>query len=49
MVGYDVIIICEVVTRDRLHETEHGREEPNPSPSLDMTGKTETPTAYVQH
>ena len=37
--GYDVIISCEVVTKDRLHEIEQGREEPNPSPSLDITGK----------
>ena len=47
--GHDVIITCEVVTRDRLHEIEQGKEEPNPSPSLDVTGKnSETPTASVQ-
>ena len=42
--GYDVIITCKVVTWDRLHEIEQGREEPNPSPSLDVRGKFfETP------
>ena len=47
--GYDVIITCEVVTKDRLHEIEQGRDEPNPSPSLDITGKKfETHTASVQ-
>ena len=46
--GYDVIITCKVVTRDRLHKIEQGREEPNPSCSLDVTGKNfETPTASV--
>ena len=49
MFGNDVIITCEVVTRDRLHEIEQGREEPNPSPSLDVTRKNfEPPTASVQ-
>ena len=49
--GYDVIITCEVVTRnklhtcivvtrDKLHELEQEREEPNPSPSLNVTEKT---------
>ena len=48
--GYDVIVTCEVVTRDRLHEMEQCREEPNPSPCLDVTGNNfETPTASVQH
>ena len=37
--GYDVIITCEVVTKDRLHEIEQGTEVPNASPSLDVTGK----------
>ena len=37
--GYDVVITCEVVTMDKLNEIEQGREEPNPSPSLDITGK----------
>ena len=37
--GYDVIITCEVVTRDKLHELEQEREEPNLFPSLDVTGK----------
>ena len=47
--GYDVIINCEVVTRDKLHEIECG-EGPNQSPSLDITGKNfETPTSSVQH
>ena len=47
--GYDKISTCEVVTRDRLHEIEQGRGEPNPSPSLDVTGKIfATPTASVQ-
>ena len=47
--GYNVIITCKVVTKDRLHEIEQGKEEPNPSPSLDVTGKNfETHTASVQ-
>ena len=38
-----------MVTKDRLHDIEQVRKEPNPSPSLDVTGKTfETPTASVQ-
>ena len=42
--GYDVIVNCEVVTRDRLHEIEECREEPNSSPSLDITEENvETP------
>ena len=45
----DVIITCEVVTRDKVHDIEQEREEPNPSPSSDVTGKNfETPTASVQ-
>ena len=40
--GYDVILTCEVVPRDRLHKTEQCREEPDPSPSLDVI-------ASVQH
>ena len=48
--GYDVMVNCEVVTRDRLHEIEQGREEPNPSPSLDIRGKNfEAPTSSIQH
>ena len=47
---YDVIVTCEVVTRYRLHEIEQCREEPDLSPSLNITGKNfETPTASVQH
>ena len=47
--GYDVVITYKVVTKDKLNEIEQGREEPNPSPSLDATGKTfETPTASTQ-
>ena len=47
--GYDVVITCEVVTNDKLNEIEQSREEPNPSSSLDVTGKHfETPTASVQ-
>ena len=46
--GYDVIVNCEVVTKDILHEIEQCREEPDPSPSLDITGKNfETPTSCV--
>ena len=36
--GYDVVITCQVVTKDKLSEIEQGREEPNPYPSLDITG-----------
>ena len=36
--GYDVVIMSEVVTKDKLNEMEQGREEPNPSPHLDITG-----------
>ena len=47
--GYDVLITCEVVTKDKLNDIEESREEPNPSPSLDVTGKHfETPTVSVQ-
>ena len=35
----NVIITCEVVTRDKLHELEQERGEPKPSPSLDVAGK----------
>ena len=37
--GYDIVITCEVVTKDKLNDIEQGREEPNPLPSLDITGK----------
>ena len=47
--GYDVVITCEVVTKDKLNSIEQSRGEPNPSPSLDVTGKnSETPIASVQ-
>ena len=47
--GYDVVITCEVVNKDKLNEIEQGREEPNPSSSLDVTGKNfETPTVSAQ-
>ena len=47
--GYDVVITCKVVAQDRLNEIEQDREEPNQSPSLDVTGKNfETPTASAQ-
>ena len=47
--GYDIVMTCEVVTKDKLNEIEQGREEPNPSPSLDVTEKTfETPTVSAQ-
>ena len=36
--GYDVVIICKVVTKDKLNEIEQSRKKPNPSPSLDVTG-----------
>ena len=46
--GYEAVITCEVVTKDRLNETEQSKEEPNPSPSLDVTGENlETPTTSV--
>ena len=46
--GYEVVITCEVVTKDRLNEIEQSKEEPNPSPSLDVRGKKfETPTTSV--
>ena len=35
--GCDVVITCEVDTKDKLNEIEQGREKPNPSPSLDVT------------
>ena len=48
--GYDVVVNCEVVTKDRLHEIEQCRDEPDPSPTLDITGKNfETQTSSVQH
>ena len=35
--------------KDKLNEMEHGGEEPHPSPSLNVTGKTfETPTVSAQ-
>ena len=38
-----------MVTKDKLNEIEQGREEPNPSPSLNVTGKKfETPTVSAQ-
>ena len=46
---YDVVIICEVVTKDKLNEIEQGSEEPNSSPILDVKGKNfETPTVSSQ-
>ena len=48
--SYGVRMTCEVVTKDKLIEIEQSREEPNPSPSLDVTGKNfETPTASSTH
>ena len=42
--SYDVVITCEVVPEDKLEHIGHGREEPNPHPSLDITGQNfETP------
>ena len=47
--GYDVVITCEVVTNNKLNEIEQSREELNPSPRMEVTGKIfETPTASVQ-
>ena len=47
--GYDVVVTYEVVTKDKLNEIEQHREEPNPSPSLDVTGKNfETATVSAQ-
>ena len=44
---YDVIITCEVVTKEGLHEIEQGKKEPSPPPSLDVTGKNfETPPVW---
>ena len=37
--GYDVVITCEVVTKDQLNDIEKGKEEPQLSSSLDVTGK----------
>ena len=37
--GYDVVITCEVVSKDKLNDIEQVREELNPPPSLDITGK----------
>ena len=43
------MITCEVVTKDKLNEIQQGREEPNLSPSLDVTGKNfETPIISAQ-
>ena len=30
--GYDVVITCEVVSKDKLGDNGHGGEEPNPPP-----------------
>ena len=47
--GYEVVIICEVISKTMLNYIEQGREEPNPTPSLDVTWKNfETPTISVQ-
>ena len=37
--GYDVVITCEVVSKDKLDNVGHGREEPRLPPSLDIMGK----------
>ena len=37
--GYDVVITCGVIAREKLNENEQGREEPNSSPSLNVTEK----------
>ena len=47
--GYDVMITCEVVTKDKMNEIEQGREKPNPYPSFNITGENfETPTVSAQ-
>ena len=43
---YDMLITCEMVSEDKLGYIWYGREEPNPHPSLDITGQhVENPTA----
>ena len=47
--GYDAVITCEVVTKDKMNEIKQGKEEPQLSPSSDVTGKNfKTPTTSVQ-
>ena len=47
--GYDVIITCDVVTKDKLNEIEQVKEEPQPSVILHATEKKfTTPTTSVQ-
>ena len=47
--GYNVVITCEVVTKDKWNAIGQSTEEPNPSPSLDVTGKYfETPISSLQ-
>ena len=47
--GYKVVITCEVVTKEKLKDIEQGREEPNPFPTLDITGKNfKTTTVSAQ-
>ena len=37
--SYDVVITCDVVPEDKLGNIGHGREEPDPCPSLNITGQ----------
>ena len=47
--GYDVVITHEVVSKDKLENVGHSREEPNLSLSLDIMGKNiETHTVSAQ-
>ena len=46
--GYDVVITCEVVTKDKLDDIEQGREEPNPFVWILQGKKIETPTVSAQ-
>ena len=47
--GYDVLITCEVVTKDKLNDTEQGMEEPNPLLSLDVMGKILKLSLFLPH
>ena len=47
--GYDVLVNCEVFTKDKLNGIEQGRKEPNPPPNLDITRKNlKNPTVSSQ-
>ena len=47
--GYNVVVTCEVVTKDKLNDIEQGREKPNLPPSMDIMGKNViTPNVSAQ-